>query len=159
MPFIAVFQQGPVIAARYPLQEYIDIRLEPDRNARLPHVVAGFTIDEGPAAGRDYPRFALEEARNNTALAVAKRLFAVAREYFLDRAIGCRFDFVIRIDKPHPEFAGKPGTDTGFPGPHQSDQDDGFVRGKDLRRGFGGVVSRRHHIRAGKEEQRLRSAR
>ena len=127
MPFVAVLQQGSIVAARHPLQQHVDIRLQPDRNAHPPHVIAGFRIDESAAASGDDTRFSFQQSRNNTTFAVAKSLFAIPGEYFLDRTIGRRFDFVIGIDEIHAEFPRQPGADTGLTGAHQPDQNDGFI--------------------------------
>src|SRR6185503_1533401 len=76
---VAVAELRAGVAARGPLGEDVDGRVEPDGDRAFVEKRASAGVDEGAAAGRDHLDVALvDEARDEPPLAVAEVLLAVA---------------------------------------------------------------------------------
>src|SRR6185369_6042113 len=77
-PGIGIAEQRPGIPARCPLGQDVDRRIEPDRNRALVEDFAGAWVDISAAASRDHPDLALDQAGDESPLAVTENAFAVA---------------------------------------------------------------------------------
>lgn len=82
----------------------------------------GGGIDESATAcGQDVRRLA-KEARDDLALAIAKRRLTIALEYVGDRAAGSRLDFGVGIAKCYAEAGGQTSADRAFARAHHAYQ-------------------------------------
>ena len=79
---IAVRSSGARVAPRRALGQHVDRRIEPDGDRPLVEQLAGARVDEGAAAGGDDPHLAVDQPRDQPALAVAEILLAEALEHF-----------------------------------------------------------------------------
>ncbi|GEN14616.1 hypothetical protein NCH01_10470 [Neoasaia chiangmaiensis] len=101
----------------------------------LAHKYAGLCVHEGAPARGENAGWTLQQAFDDTSFAVAERRFAMAREYFRDRAARCPFDFDISVHEWQVETRRDAPADRCLPGAHQADEDDGFRLGRGRYRG------------------------
>ena len=78
---IGVAKLRPGVAARRPLGEDLDGRVEPHGDRAFVEQLSGVRIDKGAAARGDDSHVAFDQARNQAALAVAEVILAVPFEH------------------------------------------------------------------------------
>ena len=124
---VAVPQLRAGVAARRPLGEDIDRRIEPHRNRPGVQKLPRARIDIGAAAGGDDPHLAFDEPCDQPPLAVAEIVFAIALENLGGRQAGGVLDGGITVDEWQAEPLRETAPDGRFSYAHQSDQHDGPV--------------------------------
>jgi len=122
---ITVPELGPGISARGPFGQYLDGGVEPDRDRPVIEKLARARIDVSAAACRNHSDGALvDEASNETPLAIAKIMLSVTLEYFGGRKTGGILDRRVAVDELQAEAPCKTPADGRFSYSHQPDQHD-----------------------------------
>jgi hypothetical protein len=95
-------QQRTIGTALHPAQDGIGIRLEPDRDGLVADAIAGLLAHEGPAAGSQHGRTAVEKPCDHPRLAISKIRLATGIENVGDRHARRRLDFGIGVEERQP---------------------------------------------------------
>ena len=121
---IDVPQQRPCRQPPSPIGEQVDRRIQPDRDGSFVEHLAGGRVDENVAARRDHADFAIDEAGDEAALAVAEIGLPEPFEDLGRRVSRGIFDRRIRVDEGEVEAPGETTADSRLAGAHQSDEYD-----------------------------------
>ena len=126
-PGIVISELGAGIAPRGALRENVDRRVEPDGDCAFVEQLPSARIDIGAAAGGDHAQVALDQACDQSPLAVTKIILAKPLEDFCGRKSRRVFDFGIAVDECQAQTLGQASTHRRFSDPHQPDQHHGTI--------------------------------
>ena len=117
-------QQRPMIALVDPLPQYLEIGLQPHRDATALDLLARLLVDEGAAASRNDPRTGAQQALDDPRLEGAELLFAIGGKEFADRHARDALDLIVGVDEGQPELVCGHAADRRLAGSHQADEDE-----------------------------------
>ena len=140
-------QQRAIVAARGALGQHVDRGVEPDGNRALVEQFAGAWIDEGAAAGGDDPDVAIDQPRDQPALAVAEIMFAIAFEQTSAALAPAASSIATSLStNGRPRRLRQAPADGRLAGAHQADEHDRSIEMFDqlftLSDPFGGAIHR-----------------
>src|SRR5258708_30152247 len=116
--WIAVAQLRSSVAARRALGKYVDRSVEPDRDCALVQELAGHRIDIGAATRRDDSYISFDQARDQTALTIAKIALTITFEH-LCGGIACgALDLGVAVDEGQAKTLGQAAPDRRLSDPH-----------------------------------------
>ena len=128
-------QQRAVVLAAHALQQGLEIRVEPDRDAALGDPLARARIEKGAAAGGEHDLSAVQQPHDDTALAVAEIALAMLCEDFGNsHTAGRGDDFGVGVDECQAKARGETLPDGAFARAHHTHEHDraSGERGADL---------------------------
>ena len=125
---IVVAEQRAGVAAARPLGEDIDRRVEPDGDRAAIQQFASSGIDERAPAGCDHADGTIDQARDQTTLAVAEIPLAEPLEHLGGGKASCILDCRIAVYEGQPKAFRQAAANGGLAGAHQANEDDRSIK-------------------------------
>ena len=124
---VGIAQQGPGVAARRALGEYVNRGVQPDSDCPLIEQLPGAGIDEGAATGGNDADLIVDQTSDETPLPVTKVGLSESFVYFGRGEAGGVFDLSIAVDEGQVEPSREAPADGRLTRAHQADEYDRSV--------------------------------